>query len=147
MLFERGLAYRNYSEINWDPVDQTVLANEQVDADGRSWRSGAIVEKKFLKQWFIRITEYAKELNHDLKYLNNWPSKVKTMQKNWIGESTGTEIVIPLDSGFGDVKVFTSRPDTLFSLQFVALALNHQLWKNWHLKIRNWQNSLKKQNK
>lgn len=127
MLFERGLAYRNYSEINWDPVDQTVLANEQVDADGRSWRSGAIVEKKFLKQWFIRITEYAKELNHDLKYLNNWPSKVKTMQKNWIGESTGTEIVIPLDSGFGDVKVFTSRPDTLFSLQFVALALNHPI--------------------
>ncbi|RCK55489.1 Leucine--tRNA ligase, mitochondrial [Candida viswanathii] len=127
MLFEKGLAYRNYSEINWDPVDQTVLANEQVDAGGRSWRSGALVEKKFLKQWFIRITEYAKELNHDLKYLKDWPTKVKTMQKNWIGESTGTEIVIPVDSGFDHIKVFTSRPDTLFSLQFVALALNHPI--------------------
>ncbi|EMG48064.1 Leucyl-tRNA synthetase, mitochondrial [Candida maltosa Xu316] len=127
MLFEKGLAYRKAAEINWDPVDQTVLANEQVDADGRSWRSGAIVEKRNLEQWFIGITKYAHELNQDLQVLEDWPEKVKTMQKNWIGESQGTEIVIPLSSGFGDVKVFTSRPDTLFSMQFIALALNHPI--------------------
>ena len=97
MLFERGLAYRKAAEINWDPVDNTVLANEQVDAEGRSWRSGAIVEKRNLEQWFIGITKYAKELNRDLKNLPDWPEKVKTMQKNWIGESNGVEINIPVN--------------------------------------------------
>lgn len=128
MLFERGLAYRKAAEINWDPVDNTVLANEQVDAEGRSWRSGAIVEKRNLEQWFIGITKYAKELNRDLKNLPDWPEKVKTMQKNWIGESNGVEINIPVNfPGLEHVTVFTSRPDTLFSMQFVALALNHPI--------------------
>ena len=92
LLFEHGLAYRNEAEINWDPVDQTVLANEQVDSEGKSWRSGALVEKRNLEQWFIGITKYAKDLNEDLKVLDKWPDKVKSMQSHWIGESQGAEI-------------------------------------------------------
>lgn len=126
LLFEHGLAYRMGAEINWDPVDQTVLANEQVDSEGRSWRSGAIVEKKVLEQWFIGITKYAEQLQDDLQILDQWPHKVKAMQKNWIGKSPGADIVFPTSSG-DKLTVFTSRPDTLFSVQFVALALNHPL--------------------
>lgn len=124
MLYERGLAYRKEAEINWDPVDKTVLANEQVDADGRSWRSGALVEKRNLKQWFIGITKYAEALEKDLKILDRWPLKVKAMQKNWIGTSKGAEIKFPTNNG-GYITIYTSRPDTLFSVQFVAVALNH----------------------
>lgn len=127
-LHERGLAYQKEAEINWDPVDQTVLANEQVDSEGRSWRSGAIVEKRNLKQWFIGITKYAGALNKDLEYLNEWPDKVKVMQKNWIGESHGAEIHFPVNcEGYDQITVFTSRPDTLFSVQFLALALDHPI--------------------
>ncbi|EGW30559.1 nuclear encoded mitochondrial leucyl-tRNA synthetase [Spathaspora passalidarum NRRL Y-27907] len=126
MLFEKGLAYRQEAEINWDPVDMTVLANEQVDSEGKSWRSGAIVEKKLLRQWFIGITKYANELNRDLETLDGWPEKVKLMQRNWIGESHGAEISFPIE-GYSNVEVFTSRPDTLFSVQFLALALNHPI--------------------
>lgn len=126
LLFERGLAYRMGAEINWDPVDQTVLANEQVDADGRSWRSGAVVEKRTLEQWFIGITKYAEQLQDDLRQLDQWPDKVKAMQKNWIGKSHGAEIKFRSEAG-DEVAVFTSRPDTLFSVQFVAVALNHPL--------------------
>lgn len=130
LLFENGLAYRKGAEINWDPVDQTVLANEQVDSEGRSWRSGAKVEKKNLEQWFIGITKYASALQKDLKILDQWPEKVKAMQKHWIGESHGAEITFPsLGSSQSGVTVFTSRPDTLFSVQFVALALNHPIVK------------------
>lgn len=127
LMFEHGLAYRKHAEINWDPVDQTVLANEQVDAEGRSWRSGAIVEKKQLEQWFIGITKYADQLTNDLKWMQ-WPDKVKAMQRNWIGQSSGAEIVFRLRNG-DEVKVFTTRPDTLFSVQYVALALDHPLVK------------------
>ncbi|KAK6202843.1 uncharacterized protein RJT21DRAFT_118916 [Scheffersomyces amazonensis] len=128
LLYENGLAYRKAAEINWDPVDQTVLANEQVDAEGRSWRSGAKVEKKHLEQWFIGITKYAKELNADLKTLNQWPDKVKAMQRNWIGESHGAEIQFPsTNKEIPLVTVFTSRPDTLFSVQFLAISINHPL--------------------
>lgn len=123
LLYEHGMAYRKEAEINWDPVDQTVLANEQVDADGRSWRSGAIVEKKFLEQWFIGITKYAHALNKDLELLTGWPDKVKAMQRNWIGQSHGAEITF--QSTAAPIKIFTSRPDTLFSVQFLALSLNH----------------------
>lgn len=126
LLYERGLAYRKEAEINWDPVDKTVLANEQVDAEGRSWRSGALVEKRNLKQWFIGITQYAEALEKDLKLLNGWPLKVKAMQKNWIGTSKGAEVKFPTNNG-GVITVYTSRPDTLFSVQFVAIALNHPI--------------------
>lgn len=125
LLFECGLAYRMGAEINWDPVDQTVLANEQVDSEGRSWRSGAKVEKKKLEQWFIGITKYADSLQSDLDKLDGWPEKVKAMQRNWIGKSEGAEIVFPTTEG--NVAVYTSRPDTLFSVQFVALAVNHPI--------------------
>ncbi|KAG7666396.1 NAM2 [[Candida] subhashii] len=126
-LHEHGLVYQKEAEINWDPVDQTVLANEQVDSEGRSWRSGALVEKKKLTQWFIGITKYAADLNKDLEYLTEWPDKVKTMQRNWIGESHGSEIHFPVNGGREQITVFTSRPDTLFSVQFLALALDHPI--------------------
>lgn len=127
LLFEHGLAYRKEAEINWDPVDQTVLANEQVDSEGKSWRSGALVEKRNLEQWFIGITNYAKELNEDLKILDKWPDKVKSMQSHWIGESHGAEIKFLTNDEFSEITVFTSRPDTLFCAQFIALATNHPL--------------------
>lgn len=131
LLFEHGLAYRAGAVINWDPVDQTVLANEQVDSEGRSWRSGALVEKRELEQWFIGITKYADSLLKDLELLDGWPDKVKAMQKNWIGLSHGADIIFPTSSPkFSTLKAYTSRPDTLFSVQFIALALNHPLVTN-----------------
>lgn len=128
LLFEKGLAYRAGAVINWDPVDQTVLANEQVDSEGRSWRSGALVEKRELEQWFIGITKYAEELLNDLTLLEGWPEKVKAMQKNWIGLSKGADIDFPVSSEqFSNIRVYTSRPDTLFSVQFLALSLEHPI--------------------
>lgn len=128
LLHEHGLAYKKEAEINWDPVDMTVLANEQVDANGISWRSGAKVEKKNLSQWFIGITKFAHQLNDDLQLLDQWPDKVKSMQKHWIGQSQGTEIKIATnDARFPVIDVFTSRPDTLFSIQFLALSFNHPI--------------------
>lgn len=128
LLHEHGLAYRKEAEINWDPIDQTVLANEQVDSEGKSWRSGALVEKKNLEQWFIGITKYAGALNKDMKSLDDWAWKVKAMQKNWIGESKGAEVIFPTDNDqFKSITVFTTRPDTLFSAQFLAIGLEHPL--------------------
>ncbi|KAI5949846.1 NAM2 [Candida margitis] len=129
MLHEQGLAYRKKAEINWDPVDQTVLANEQVDAKGRSWRSGAIVEKRHLEQWFIGITNYADRLVQDLDCLKEWPDHVKTMQRNWIGKSKGCAVNFSIDQGDDTISVFTSRPETLFAVQFLALSLDHPLVK------------------
>lgn len=132
-LYKNGLAYRSKAEINWDPIDKTVLANEQVDAEGRSWRSGAIVEKKLLEQWFLGITKYAKSLNKDLELLEDWPSKVKAMQKNWIGESNGTEIKFPVHSNnnlalpLNSLDVFTTRAETIFSVQYLALSFDHPI--------------------
>lgn len=127
-LFKHGLAYQKDAEINWDPVDKTVLANEQVDAQGRSWRSGAVVEKRQLRQWFLGITKFAADLKHDLRYLKSWPSKVKSMQNNWIGQSSGAELkFVTNDVEFPSIEVFTTRAETLFSVQYVALALNHGL--------------------
>ena len=126
MLFEKGLAYQKEAEINWDPIDKTVLANEQVDSEGRSWRSGALVEKKFLKQWFIGITKYADRLVDDLKDLEGWPQHVKTMQKNWIGRSKGLQIDFPISEG-NPLSVYTTRPETVFCAQFIAISLNHPL--------------------
>ncbi|KAI5956991.1 NAM2 [Candida jiufengensis] len=127
MLFEKGLAYRKDAEINWDPIDKTVLANEQVDSKGRSWRSGAIVEKKKLEQWFIGITTYADRLVEDLKQLDQWPENVKTMQKNWIGKSQGCIINFPTNLKDNQLHVYTSRPETLFGVQFIALSMNHPI--------------------
>ncbi|GCE98742.1 leucyl-tRNA synthetase, mitochondrial [Zygosaccharomyces mellis] len=131
-LFEHGLAYRKEAEINWDPVDKTVLANEQVDTNGCSWRSGAVVEKRLLSQWFLGITKFAPELNHDLKYLKNWPSKVKTMQRNWIGESHGSEVVFKIDyENLREIAVFTTRAETVLGAQYLGLAIDHPLVRKY----------------
>jgi len=129
-LYDKGLVYRKESYVNWDPVDKTVLANEQV-IDGKGWRSGALVERKKLNQWFFKITKFSEELLKSLNDLNNWPEKVKTMQKNWIGKSYGCEIDFKIE-GSNDVdriKCYTTRPDTLFGFSFLALSVDHPLSK------------------
>jgi len=130
-MLKKGLAYRKSSKVNWDPVDHTVLANEQV-IDGRGWRSGALVEQRELTQWFFKITAYADELLEALETLERWPEKVRLMQANWIGRSDGLLVRFALDKktapkGFGEVEVYTTRPDTLFGAAFVALAPDHPL--------------------
>lgn len=133
MLYNEGYAYRKEAEVNWDPIDKTVLANEQIDAQGRSWRSGAVAEKRNLKQWFFSITKLAKELEKDLDLLDQWPTKVKVMQKNWIGRSEGTNIDFALTQPLDNIKsleAFTTRADTLFGLGYVAVALTHPLVKD-----------------
>ncbi len=127
-LYEKGLVYKKMSTVNWDPVDQTVLANEQV-VDGRGWRSGALVEQKKIPQWFIRITEYADELLEDLNKLEGWPEQVKTMQRNWIGKSEGTELSFPLQEFDDSLTVYTTRPDTLMGVTYMAVASEHPLAK------------------
>ncbi|MDB4512023.1 leucine--tRNA ligase [Arenicella sp.] len=124
-LYERGLVYKKDAEVNWDPVDQTVLANEQV-IDGRGWRSGALVEKKKIPQWFIKITDYAEELLQGLDTLDGWPDAVKTMQRNWIGKSIGAEVVFKVADG-DDLTVFTTRPDTIMGVTYLAVAADHPL--------------------
>ena len=127
-LHAGGLAYQKDATVNWDPVDQTVLANEQVDADGRSWRSGALVEKRDLRQWFLRITDYADALLDDLDQLEGWPERVRTMQANWIGRSIGAEIDFKVEAHPGtSITVFTTRPDTLFGVSYLVLAPDHAL--------------------
>jgi leucyl-tRNA synthetase len=125
-LFRKGLVYRRNSVVNWDPVDQTVLANEQV-VDGRGWRSGAIVEKREIPQWFLKITSYAQELLDGLDTLAGWPDAVKTMQRNWIGRSEGMEIDFPPEGGGAPLSVFTTRPDTLMGVTYLAIAAEHPL--------------------
>lgn len=126
-LLEKGLIYKKNSSVNWDPVDQTVLANEQV-IDGRGWRSGALIERKEIPQWFIKITAYADELLHGLDTLAGWPESVKTMQRNWIGRSEGLEITFRVDQCEVDaLTVFTTRPDTIMGVTFLAIAPQHPL--------------------
>ena len=130
-LHKAGLVYQKESEVNWDPIDNTVLANEQVDSEGKSWRSGAIVEKKLLTQWFLKITDYAEELLQDLEKLNEWPERVKIMQENWIGKSIGTNINFQIKEFKKEkIQVFTTRPDTLFGVTYLAISVNHPLIKN-----------------
>ena len=124
-LYEAGLVYRKESEVNWDPVDMTVLANEQV-IDGKGWRSGAEVEKRKLSQWFLKITDFAEELLEGLGSLENWPDKVRLMQENWIGKSKGLEFSFDLSNG-ETLPVYTTRPDTIFGASFVAVAPDHPL--------------------
>ena len=122
------LAYRKEATVNWDPIDQTVLANEQVDADGRSWRSGALVEKRKLRQWFLKITAVADELLDDLEQLKGWPERVRTMQANWIGRSSGATLRFAIEAdGKQAIEVFTTRPDTVFGVSYVVLAPEHNL--------------------
>lgn len=125
-LMEKGLVYRKMSVVNWDPIDQTVLANEQV-IDGKGWRSGAPVERKEIAQWFLRITDYAEELLQDLDKLDGWPEQVKTMQKNWIGKSTGLQISFPIEGKSETLDVYTTRPDTLMGVTYVAIAADHPM--------------------
>ncbi len=124
-LVEKGLAYKKMAEVNWDPVEQTVLANEQV-VDGRGWRSGALVERKKIPQWFIAITKYAKELLADIDDLEGWPDAVRTMQRNWIGRSEGLEFSFEVPD-FGELAVYTTRPDTIMGVTFVSVAAEHPL--------------------
>jgi leucyl-tRNA synthetase len=131
-FLQAGLAYRKEATVNWDPVDQTVLANEQVDSEGRSWRSGAIVEKRKLRQWFLRITDYADALLDDLGELEGWPERVRSMQANWIGRSVGAELEFPVIDAAGHptgpaITVFTTRPDTVFGVSYLVLAPDHPL--------------------
>ena len=123
-FMEAGLAYRKESWVNWDPVENTVLANEQV-IDGKGWRSGAEVEKRKLSQWFLKITAYADELLEDLRSLERWPARVRLMQEKWIGRSEGAYITFPLAGRDGDIEVYTTRHDTIFGATFLALAANH----------------------
>ena len=125
-LFKKGLIYKKTSTVNWDPVDGTVLANEQV-IDGRGWRSGALVEKRDIPQYFMKITAYAEELLNDLDKLDGWPEQVKTMQRNWIGKSFGCEVEFPIVGQTGNLKVYTTRPDTLMGATYVAVAAEHAL--------------------
>jgi leucyl-tRNA synthetase len=125
-LMKKGLAYRRNSVVNWDPVDQTVLANEQV-IDGRGWRTGALVEKREIPQWFLKITDYAQELLDGLDRLPGWPESVKTMQRNWIGRSEGLEIQFAVDGEDVPVTVYTTRPDTLMGVTFLSIAGEHPL--------------------
>ncbi len=124
-----GLAYQKEAAVNWDPIDQTVLANEQVDSEGRSWRSGAIVERKLLRQWFLKITDYAEELLNDLDKLPGWPDRVKLMQANWIGKSTGAYLEFPIVGMDEKIGVYTTRPDTVYGVTYVVLAPEHPLTK------------------
>jgi len=124
-LYAAGLVYRKESSVNWDPVDMTVLANEQV-IDGRGWRSGALVEKRKLSQWFLKITDFADELLDGLSTLDKWPEKVRTMQENWIGKSQGLQFAFDLSNG-EKLEVYTTRPDTIFGASFVAVAADHPI--------------------
>ncbi|MFL6751119.1 MAG: class I tRNA ligase family protein, partial [Sphingomicrobium sp.] len=129
-LMEAGLVTRKESEVNWDPVDMTVLANEQV-IDGKGWRSGAPVERKKLSQWFLKITDFAEDLLQGLGTLDEWPDKVRLMQENWIGKSEGLQFCFRLAStapgGVCDIEVFTTRPDTIFGASFIAISPGHPI--------------------
>ena len=129
-LLEKKLLYRKENYVNWDPVDETVLANEQV-IDGKGWRSGAIVERKKLSQWFFNISKFSQDLLNGLDNLNSWPNKVKIMQKNWIGKSFGSEIDFKIEGDLpvNNIKCFTTRPDTLFGFSFLALSIDHEISK------------------
>ena len=139
-LFEKGLVYKKKSMVNWDPVDETVLANEQV-IDGKGWRSGAKVEIKEIDQWFIKITKYADELLDSIDTLD-WPENVKTMQKNWIGKSLGAEIKFKINGTNDFLKVFSTRPDTIFGASFLAISPGHEIAKKLAEKNENIRNFL-----
>ena len=129
-LYDKGLVYKKENYVNWDPIDETVLANEQV-IDGKGWRSGAVVERKKLSQWFFNISKFSEDLLEGLDELDDWPNKVKIMQKNWIGKSFGCEVEFKIegDLPINKIKCFTTRPDTLFGFSFLALSIDHPVSK------------------
>jgi len=129
-FLKAGLAYQKEAAVNWDPIDQTVLANEQVDNEGRSWRSGAKVERKLLRQWFLKITDYAEQLLNDLEQLTGWPERVKLMQANWIGKSVGAYLEFPIVGSDEKIGVYTTRPDTVYGVTYVVLAPEHPLTRS-----------------
>ncbi len=131
-LYDKGLVYRKEQYVNWDPIDQTVLANEQV-IDGKGWRSGAKIERKKLNQWFFNITKFSNELMNNLENLDEWPNKVKVMQKNWIGKSFGSEVKFKIENSksINEIKCYTTRPDTLFGMSFLALSVDHPISKHY----------------
>ncbi len=126
-LVEKGLAYKKMAIVNWDPVEQTVLANEQVDAEGRGWRSGELVERREIPQWFLKITQYAEELLEEIDNLEGWPDAVRTMQRNWIGRSEGVEFDFTVDGEADPIRVYTTRPDTVAGVTYMAVAAEHPL--------------------
>ena len=144
-LYKKNLVIREETEVNWDPVDKTVLANEQV-IDGRGWRSGAEVEKKIINQWALKIEDYAEELLNELDALSGWPEQVKLMQKNWIGKSEGMEFAFETNSGDA-LKVFTTRPDTIMGVTFLALSVSHPITKSFIEKDKNLKNWILKNSK
>jgi leucyl-tRNA synthetase len=125
-FLQAGLAYQKEAMVNWDPIDQTVLANEQVDSEGKSWRSGAKVERRSLTQWFFKITDYAEPLLQDLQQLQGWPERVRVMQENWIGKSTGAQVIFHTETG-DELPIFTTRPDTLWGATFMVMSPEHPL--------------------
>ena len=140
-FYKKGFVKRKENYVNWDPVEQTVLANEQV-VNGKGWRSGAVVERKKLSQWFFDITRFSEELLKGLDGLNEWPDKVKTMQKNWIGKSVGCEIKFEIEDQNNKVNVFTTRPDTIFGASFLAISVDHPICKKFindekYIKFKN----------
>jgi leucyl-tRNA synthetase len=136
-FYNNGLVSRKETYVNWDPIEKTVLANEQV-IDGKGWRSNAIVERKKLSQWFFNITKFSNELLNDLKSLSGWPEKVKLMQQNWIGKSFGCEIDFEIDQN-NKINVFTTRPDTIFGASFIALSVDHPLNKKF-IEMKEFKN-------
>jgi leucyl-tRNA synthetase len=158
IFYNKGVAYKKESYVNWDPIDNTVLANEQV-VDGKGWRSGAVIEKKKLNQWFLNITKYSEELLASLDNLKGWPEKVRLMQKNWIGKSEGCEIDFITNCNNTKIKIFTTRPDTIFGASFIAVAPDHpftsffkddenfRVFKNLALKNIATESSLSKNEK
>ena len=145
-ILEKGLAYQDEAEVNWDPVDQTVLANEQV-IDGKGWRSGAEVEKKRLKQWFLKITDYAEELLEGTDKLDGWPEQVKIQQKNWIGKSEGMNFSFAVKDEESKIEVFTTRPDTIMGVSFIAISVSHFLSLEVAENNKEIFNFISKQNK
>ena len=147
-MFNAGLAYKKEAEVNWDPIDKTVLANEQV-IDGKGWRSGAVVEKKKLSQWFLKISKYSEELLSELENLDGWPNKVKVMQSNWIGKSIGAEIDFERINRSEKIKIFTTRPDTIYGATFIALSVDHEISQRLskkNVKVQNFINDCKNLN-
>ena len=145
-LMDRGLAYQEEAEVNWDPVDQTVLANEQV-IDGKGWRSGAEVEKKILKQWFLKITDYAEEILESTDKLKGWPEQVRLQQKNWIGKSEGMNFSFQIKDSEEKINVFTTRPDTIMGVSFIAISSSHFLCTDLEDTRNEISNFIERQNK
>ena len=145
-MHEKGLAYQEEAEVNWDPVDQTVLANEQV-IDGKGWRSGAEVEKKVLKQWFLKITDFAEELLQGTDKLDGWPEQVKIQQKNWIGKSEGMNFSFGIEDREAVLDVFTTRPDTIMGVSFIAISSSHFLISDLSAKRNDIKEFVEKQSK